>query len=900
MLHELDKMTKLLFQRVSIERLLTLDENKKVYFNRVNSDYLQELMLTYSKEFSDTERKMQIEEIMSQVTRNLGGLFPAQKSGTAHVFAVLFYYATELLTFHENQVVCKYRELLRWNELMKIIGEDLPVLSVIVRRGAEQGRGYRDFSWEPIIGHNNTQLNKILERGMADNHFHLRGSAPYFYFSWINLMNHPGGEFSVRLDRIEGDYRDKNKKSEVLIQRQPLYILVAEAALIRFYLFCRLSGWESIVTEKLIGIVALHGQGETMQDIVRRLLASPYLMEVSISALQIAINSMPLSANSDDYMLQYVKKQYQRDKEYQILTGERWFQYSMLKAMVVEKQKFTNEEYNWFYAYLRIKTEIRGELVQLNEITGFENFQIYQKRKDWFSHVGNWKKAEGNLARMAVRSILKNPAVKHLEVRISPEDTAYGNMVNIRGYDHAIIKPFYEEEAFLVMIREFLESEDIYSERAVDGDDLRERFHYVLHFTKQKDTPIGQIGIFECRHGEYRRKIERRAQEILHFRKIYPVYGQRVVGIDACSQEIGCRPEVFGKVFRTLKKYSYSYNDRLDRLILPQLKVSYHVGEEYLDIADGLRAIDEAIRFLNLDCGDRLGHAIALGVNAKEWYYFKNRQITISLQDYLDNIVWLHHALIRYRIGDTYSLKGWLEEEYSRYFPYIYQIKDHKLSVQGKFDLNTYYLSWLLRGDEPELYKEGAFPKLFKPVDLWDMYAVNKKHIRADDIRFIPEVASLYHMYHYSKGVRERGSEKKTFYIPDNYISGIIVIQKAMMEEIVDRGIAIETNPSSNVRIASFLSFENHPIKTFYNLGLTKNEEELMGCPQMNVSINTDDKGVFCTKLENEYALLACALEQEVTETGKHRYKREFIYEWLNNIREMGIRQTFSYENGEW
>lgn len=120
------------------------------------------------------------------------------------------------------------------------------------------------------------------------------------------------------------------------------------------------------------------------------------------------------------------------------------------------------------------------------------------------------------------------------------------------------------------------------------------------------------------------------------------------------------------------------------------------------------------------------------------------------------------------------------------------------------------------------------------------------------------------------------------------------------MEEIVDRGIAIETNPSSNVRIASFLSFENHPIKTFYNLGLTKNEEELMGCPQMNVSINTDDKGVFCTKLENEYALLACALEQEVTETGKHRYKREFIYEWLNNIREMGIRQTFSYENGEW
>ena len=77
------------------------------------------------------------------------------------------------------------------------------------------------------------------------------------------------------------------------------------------------------------------------------------------------------------------------------------------------------------------------------------------------------------------------------------------------------------------------------------------------------------------------------------------------------------------------------------------------------------------------------------------------------------------------------------------------------------------------------------------------------------------------------------------------------------------------------------------------NIGLTYNEQELESCPQMNVSINTDDKEVFVTRLENEYALLALALEQVRKADGTPKYKREFIYQWLDNIREMGLRQAF-------
>lgn len=51
--------------------------------------------------------------------------------------------------------------------------------------------------------------------------------------------------------------------------------------------------------------------------------------------------------------------------------------------------------------------------------------------------------------------------------------------------------------------------------------------------------------------------------------------------------------------------------------------MTYHVGEEWKDVADGLRAIDEAILFLNMGNGDRLGHATVLGIDIEDWYQKK-------------------------------------------------------------------------------------------------------------------------------------------------------------------------------------------------------------------------------------------------------------------------------------
>ncbi|MCY6369411.1 hypothetical protein [Clostridium ganghwense] len=71
-------------------------------------------------------------------------------------------------------------------------------------------------------------------------------------------------------------------------------------------------------------------------------------------------------------------------------------------------------------------------------------------------------------------------------------------------------------------------------------------------------------------------------------------------------------------------------------------------------------------------------------------------------------------------------------------------------------------------------------------------------------------------------------------------------------------------------------------------MGLVSEAEKINECPELFVSINTDDQGVFDTYLENEYVLMAIALER-----AKSLYNQAMIYEWLDRIRQMGLEQSF-------
>lgn len=111
-------------------------------------------------------------------------------------------------------------------------------------------------------------------------------------------------------------------------------------------------------------------------------------------------------------------------------------------------------------------------------------------------------------------------------------------------------------------------------------------------------------------------------------------------------------------------------------------------------------------------------------------------------------------------------------------------------------------------------------------------------------------------------------------------------IQDKMIAVLVREGIAIETNPSSNYLIGTI----KHPIMRFNSRKLRKTERNM----SLNVSINTDDQGVFDTLLENEYALMMLALKKKRNKDNELEYDIEDIYEWIDYVRQMGLEQSFN------
>ena len=49
--------------------------------------------------------------------------------------------------------------------------------------------------------------------------------------------------------------------------------------------------------------------------------------------------------------------------------------------------------------------------------------------------------------------------------------------------------------------------------------------------------------------------------------------------------------------------------------------------------------------------------------------------------------------------------------------------------------------------------------------------------------------------------------------------------------------------------------------------------------------------------MENEYALLALALEKAKDEYGKNKYNQTMIYHWIDNVRKMELNLSFVDNN---
>lgn len=785
-----------------------------------------------------------------------------------NVFDLLLITANYFLDELNGEPVCRYDNILLWRMASLSLDEDLFITAFFAYRDIINPFNRKNFYWKPVISHNNSVLQTILERGVAENHFHLLGSAQFFQLSWINIMNHiESGRFRSALDRI-----GKNRLNHEFVYaddpNDSLWLRCYKAAIIRLYLFMDLEPCFKLKDESFIGC---------FDDIYNILKSNESIDIVNFPAIDSITDGIRMVNGSYDYAMSLVVYDNDLNEYY---AGERALFYKLMQKIFKNEQECGTTAL-LLHVYILLKESIRSELIQVNDVYGFDNFRLYQDRKIDF--VENTP-VEPIFYRTAIRDTLMNQrSIKKLEVRISPWDSAAGMYYYIKSIDRCIDNPEHEDE-----------------------EKLSDKYFYTLHFIKRRDDSISIHASDLCRHSRLRRLIKRQAFSIMKLRTNCPDLVHRIKGIDAASSEIGCRPEVFAHAFRVLREHEVKLFGA--ESILPRMKVTYHVGEDYADVIDGLRAIDEALSFLNMHCGDRIGHAIVLGIDAHEWYNNRNNTIMITQQDYLDNIAWLYSKIIEYRLNVDSSVMFYLQNEFQKYFRIVYRDNIHSDAFKGamssayyqdrlstEFNINTYYNAWTLRGDDPEKYRTGQYKTMYY-TDIWEWNSVNNKFPVDKSIRKSAAISFLYYSYHYNADIKIEGNKSIKISVPHNVIDAVDLVRDKLQRIIAYKGLCIETNPSSNCMIGPFdkYSYEKHPILNFYNIGLeTSDGKSKKNCNNISVCINTDDQSVFKTSLENEYAFIVRALECDKNIDGGDKYGRSSIYNWIDNIRQMGMDFSF-------
>lgn len=728
--------------------------------------------------------------------------------------------------------------ILRWHELSQYITEDLLVCIKL----AQSNNEYKGvFNWNPYLQTNSKTLNNILSRPLADVHAHLKGSSLNFDVNWLCLMNH----ISRRKECFEllDQWRQGDIKSNTFAQCYSLHEKAIIAAAIRLYLFGITRGVETISLNTINKVI----QSSCLLESLR--FALDLQREIDLAGYNYGREYVDQKNGKHfraDYAIDASISNIDECCAYSSLSGERFIMYSTMRNLKSDAVCLS-----LFYLYLLIKNEIRKELVQLNDTVGFGNFDLYEKRKTLF--IDGYEDYEQLLVHLSVASFFeKNETQRVHETRIAPKSDYAKFFRSLTQTDRDIKSSMFgrQEKPWL--------------------------YGFDYHFIKKEDdTRRKLLPVYE-RHHNLREDVKLQAQNIARLAESNKLsqenhISQKVIGIDAANSEILTRPEVYAQAFRYLRNIRGYHPQKPEGL---KLGITYHVGEDFVDVVDGLRAVDELLLFMNYSAGDRLGHALVLGVNVKDYYTDRQYSICMTRQMLMDNVVWLYHKL--HKFGAFRSALDILEDIFEKQFEYVF-------GSHG--DIYTYHCSCLLRGDNPSQYKpDGSIKSL--GLGNWNEAALNET---VRNVRKSKSSCELYYRYHYDEEVKTKGAEMTTFLTDDNglLIDAIAYIQNKMRAKVQNMGVFIECNPTSNFKIGEIDCYDQHPIYQFYNYRKGKRYTHISS------SINTDDKGIFSTSIEREYALIYAAFKRKI-ELQRPLYEKEpDIIQWLDELREHSLSQCF-------
>jgi hypothetical protein len=242
-----------------------------------------------------------------------------------------------------------------------------------------------------------------------------------------------------------------------------------------------------------------------------------------------------------------------------------------------------------------------------------------------------------------------------------------------------------------------------------------------------------------------------------------------------------------------------------------KLGLTVHSGEDFADVLSGIHQVHDTISLFDMQPGDGVGHGLALVTDPAGFDRRRVSRIFAPIGIQVDSAVWLHD-LIR-SAGKDASFPGAAEA-----------LMEHALDMAREIyadpTLSPFDLGGLLR-----LRTSRIFPHKDDRARGADLFRLD----------LCPEVGAK------RAQLRPVHSHRRKVAV----LEAVRWAQEHVLKAAAQRGVVVETNPSSNIRISGIRAVEFLP-----SIDLILKESDL------RVSINSDNPGVFTTRIENEYALL--------------------------------------------
>jgi len=382
--------------------------------------------------------------------------------------------------------------------------------------------------------------------------------------------------------------------------------------------------------------------------------------------------------------------------------------------------------------------------------------------------------------------------------------------------------------------------------------------------------------------------------------------------LDVAGDENKLKTEVFAPALRWLRSLPRPEGEK-------PLRLSIHSGEDYAHPLSGMRHIDETVRFCEMQTGDRIGHGLALGITARQWFG-EMGQALLSVDEHVDNLVWAWHFATSHTeiLPHALQIATHYEDVVRTLVPHVPWLNS-PVPYAITPSMATLFEAWTMRRncrrlssnleqmDSKRLIAVPDWEALKNPNSAGEHARIARKRIDWSDPdkrhKLLLKAPTLCR-------VQVTCSERDVLQLPqrhsglDLFTMQVIPAELEFMEALQDlliecyrqqKGLVFEVNPTSNRHIGAIGDLKDHPIFRWDppNPSLLAPGEAMNRFSiregRLDVCINTDDPGIMPTTLRTEFELLRhAALDR--------RFEPHLVDAWLERLRKRG-NTLFQYSH---